>query len=59
MLNYEELTSPTPPSFVDPTKKETYLSEAEFEKVLGSPRGVFQKLKPWKQQQIKKAAGLF
>jgi len=44
---------------VDPTKKEQYLSDAEFEKVLGSPRGEFNQMKAWKQAQIKKAKGLF
>ena len=36
-----------------------YLRDDEFEKVLGSPRAEFNKLKPWKQNQLKKAAGLF
>jgi len=44
---------------VDPTKKEQYLSDAEFASVMGSPRGEFNALKPWKQSQIKKAKGLF
>ena len=30
-----------------------------FVKVLGSPRETFNKLKPWKQTQLKKAAGLW
>jgi len=57
-VDYETLKS-APPANVDPTKKEAYLSDAEFEKVLGSPRGEFNQLKPWKQNQIKKAKGLF
>jgi uncharacterized protein involved in tolerance to divalent cations len=44
---------------VDPTKKEQYLTDTEFENVLGSPRSEFDKLKPWKQAQIKKSKGLF
>ena len=44
---------------IDPTKKEQYLSDADFEKVLGSPRGEFNQMKAWKQNQIKKAKGLF
>lgn len=43
----------------DPTKKEQYLSDADFEKVMGSPRGEFNNMKAWKQNQIKKAKGLF
>jgi len=60
-INYEELKKPTDqlPEGVDPRKREQYLSDTEFEKVLGSPRGVFNNLKPWKQNQLKKAAGLF
>ena len=60
-FSYEDLKKPVEelPSGVDPRKKETYLSDEVFVKVLGSPRGVFEKLKPWKQQQLKKAAGLF
>lgn len=60
-LNYAELTKPLDqlPSGVDPRKKEQYLSDGDFVKYLNSPRGEFEKLKPWKQQQLKKAAGLF
>ncbi len=60
-LNYEELKKPADqlPSGVDPSKREAYLSDADFEKILGSPRGEFNSMKPWKQNQIKKAAGLF
>ena len=43
----------------DPRKREQYLKDDEFIKALGSPRSEFEKLKPWKQQQLKKAAGLF
>merc|ERR1711907_412672 len=56
-VDYETLKKGAVPG-VDPTKKEQYLSDAEFEKVLGSPRGEFNKLKPWKQNQIKKTTGL-
>jgi hypothetical protein len=44
---------------VDPSKKEQYLSDADFATVMGSPRAEFNALKPWKQAQIKKAKGLF
>jgi len=57
-VTYEQLKAALPAG-VDPTKKEQYLSDAEFEKVLGSPRGEFNAMKPWKQTQIKKAKGLF
>lgn len=60
-FNYEELKKPAKelPAGVDPSKREQYLSDAEFLQVLGSPRGDFEKLKGWKQNQLKKAAGLF
>jgi len=60
-VNYDELKKPAEqlPKGVDPRKREQYLSDADFEKVLGSPRGEFNSLKPWKQNQLKKAAGLF
>lgn len=57
-FDYETLKSGLVPG-VDPTKKEQYLSDAEFEKVLGSPRSEFNQMKAWKQAQIKKAKGLF
>ena len=60
-LNYDALKVPAEqlPPEVDPTKREQYLSDADFEKVLGSPRAQFNALKPWKQAQLKKVAGLF
>ena len=60
-LNYEELKKPADqlPSGLDLTKREQYLSDAEFLKVLGSPRATFNEMKPWKQAQAKRAAGLF
>ena len=44
---------------VDIGKKEQYLSDADFEKYMKSPRSEFNVMKAWKQQQIKKAAGLY
>lgn len=43
---------------IDPMKREQYLSDAEFQKVLGAPRAKFQKMQPWQQERLKKA-GLF
>jgi len=57
-IAYEELKSGGVAG-IDPTRKEQYLSDAEFESVLGSPRGEFNSMKAWKQNQIKKAKGLF
>ena len=56
-LSYEELKAGR--ADVDPSKKEQYLSDADFEKYMKSPRSEFNAMKGWKQQQIKKAAGLY
>ena len=39
--------------------KEQYLSDEEFEAVLKVSRAAYADFKPWKKQQLKKAAGLF
>ena len=57
-LSYEQLKAGLPEG-VDPAKKEQYLSDADFEKVMKSPRAAFNEMKAWKQQQLKKAAGLY
>ena len=59
-VNYEELKRPKEqlPRGVDPDKREEYLTDHDFLRVLGSPRSVFGKLKQWKQRQLKRAAGL-
>ena len=44
---------------VDPTRKEAYLSDADFEKLMKSSRAEFNAMKGWKQAQVKKAAGLY
>ena len=56
-LSYEELKAGLPAG-VDPTKKEQYLTDEDFEKILKSPRSQFNEMKGWKQQQLKQAAGL-
>jgi len=43
---------------IDPTKKEQYLSDAEFEKVMQMPRSDFNAMKGWKRAKLKKEAGL-
>eukprot|EP00908_Phaeocystis_cordata_P004619 Transcript_15017.p3 GENE.Transcript_15017~~Transcript_15017.p3 ORF type:complete len:80 (-),score=35.26 Transcript_15017:207-446(-) len=44
---------------IDPSIKEQYLSDEEFEVVMKVPRDQFASLKPWKRQQLKRNAGLF
>ena len=43
---------------IDPTKKEQYLSDAEFENVMQLPRSDFNAMKGWKRAKLKKEAGL-
>uniref|UniRef100_A0A3B3ZM81 HP domain-containing protein n=1 Tax=Periophthalmus magnuspinnatus TaxID=409849 RepID=A0A3B3ZM81_9GOBI len=47
------------PSGVDPSLREEYLSDADFESVLGTTRADFQRLPKWRQNDMKKKAGLF
>ena len=47
------------PAGVDPTRKEAYLADEEFETVLGMSPAAFAELKKWKQNDIKKAKALF
>ncbi|XP_076464098.1 advillin-like [Babylonia areolata] len=53
------LKKKTLPKGVDPTCKERYLSDADFEAVFGMSRADYLNLKPWKQMDLKKKAGLF
>ena len=57
-FSYEELKGDLPAG-VDPTKKEQYLSDADFERIMKSPRAEFNEMKAWKRNQIKKAASLY
>ncbi|KAG8573261.1 hypothetical protein GDO81_012337 [Engystomops pustulosus] len=47
------------PDGVDPSKKEMYLSDAEFANIFGMPKAQFYTLPKWKQQNMKKQFGLF
>ncbi|GMH85466.1 hypothetical protein TrST_g506 [Triparma strigata] len=59
-VEVELLNTPTSlPSTVDVTKKEQYLSDADFEEAFGMDKDAFAKLPKWKQQGAKKKAGLF
>ncbi|XP_065114195.1 advillin isoform X2 [Paramisgurnus dabryanus] len=61
-VNSEQLLNKTPgqlPPGVDPDKREVYLSDADFESLLGCTRNDFQRLPKWRQNDLKKKAGLF
>jgi hypothetical protein len=47
------------PKEVDPAKKEAYLSDEEFQTILGMGPAAFAALPKWKQQNLKKAKDLF
>jgi hypothetical protein len=57
--SYEEITSDKRPAGVDPTKKEAYLSDAEFQTVMGCSKAEFSQMPKWKQQNLKKSKKLF
>lgn len=48
-----------PAADVDASKKELYLSEADFQKAFGMDYAAFSKLPGWKKTNLKKKAGLF
>lgn len=54
-----QLTAKDLPEGVDPTKKEQYLSEDEFKKILGVSKSEFNAMPAWKGNNLKKKAGLF
>ncbi|XP_020597986.1 villin-3-like isoform X2 [Phalaenopsis equestris] len=58
---YERLkiTSSNPVSEIDITKRETYLSSAEFKEKFGITKDAFYKLPKWKQNKLKMALHLF
>ena len=44
---------------IDPTRREDYLTEAEFSSIFGMARDAFKALPQWKRTQKKKDVGLF
>ncbi|XP_062255171.1 advillin [Platichthys flesus] len=47
------------PEGVDPTKKEKYLSDSDFDSVFGISKDDFAQLPQWKQLKMKKEKGMF
>ncbi|XP_063063521.1 advillin [Engraulis encrasicolus] len=47
------------PVGVDSNRREDYLSEGDFERILGCTRGDFLRLPKWRQMDMKKKAGLY
>lgn len=44
---------------IDVGQKESYLSDADFVSTLGTTKTAFQSMPKWKQDKLKKDAGLF
>lgn len=57
-FSYDQLKGQFPPG-VKGDKKEYYLSDEEFVKVMGMSLVDYNNLKDWKKQDIKKKVGLF
>ena len=47
------------PAGVDPSRREAYLSDAQFQEVFGMSHAAFNDLKQWKKNDLKKAKNLF
>ena len=58
-IAYSVLVSGEVPANVDPTRKEEYLSDAEFNQVFGMDREQFSAQPKWKQDNMKKSKNLF
>lgn len=58
-FSYDDLVNNNLPESVDKTRKEAYLSDADFEKYFKMSRETFQTTPKWKQNQVKKALKLF
>eukprot|EP01126_Amoeba_proteus_P049270 TRINITY_DN5750_c0_g1_i2.p1 TRINITY_DN5750_c0_g1~~TRINITY_DN5750_c0_g1_i2.p1 ORF type:complete len:1043 (+),score=243.74 TRINITY_DN5750_c0_g1_i2:209-3337(+) len=59
VYSIEELSSKTLPKGVDPTNKEKYLSDEDFESLFGMSKEEYEKRPAWKRETIKKQAGLY
>ncbi|KAM9337040.1 villin-1 [Symphorus nematophorus] len=61
-LDPELLVNKSPselPQGVDPSQREDHLSDVDFENLLGTTRSDFKRLPKWRQNDLKKKAGLF
>ncbi|KAL7097893.1 hypothetical protein ACP275_10G172100 [Erythranthe tilingii] len=60
-FSYDQLKakSENPVTGIDFKRREAYLSDEEFESVMGMPKDAFYKMPKWKQDMIKKKADLF
>lgn len=57
--SYEDIISDKRPAGVDPSRKEAYLTDVEFQAVMDCTRAEFLQMAKWKQQNLKKAKRLY
>jgi hypothetical protein len=57
--SHEQLKGANRPADVDPSRREAYLSDADFQALFKTSRDDFNKLAEWKRKQQKQAQGLF
>jgi hypothetical protein len=58
-LEFEQLKTMKGIDGIDPTKKETYLSDEQFMEVFGVDKNAFKNMPLWRRQEKKKKVGLF
>jgi len=58
VFSYEDLKSGKAEN-IDPSRKEIYLSDEEFQKLFNTTKAEFEKQPKWKRAQAKKKVGLF
>ena len=58
VFTYEEIKGKFPEG-IKGNMKEWYMTDEEFEKVMGMNKDKYKELKKWKQEDIKKKVGLF
>ena len=59
LRDFGALQAALPGVHIEVGRREQYLSDAEFETVFKMPREKFAKQPVWRQQNMKRAAGLF
>jgi len=59
VYSYAELTSESLPRGADPTQKEVYLSDEEFESIFKMKKEDYEKIPSWRRETLKKKVGLY
>lgn len=56
---YQLVSTVTWPADVDPTHREEYLNDLEFQRVIGLPYHRYHQLPRWRKEQLKREVDLF